>query len=247
MGARQPRPVGRAADRRPGRPAGHARPGLLREHAARGARSGADGGPGRGPPGGHLRHPGGLRPRLRGRDHGAPRRGPARRERRQRILPHDARRPAAGDRRPRRRSPGRRAGARLPPVAGRLPAQGAAGPGRRRHLAAPVRGRPLDLDPQAGWPARDGRQRGHVPAARRRLRAAGARGGTARRRRPSRPGGQALRPAGRTGRGHPGPGAPGGRLPGHRHASRAEVRGAGRPGTARLRRASSGTSAIPAT
>ena len=32
--------------------------------------------------------------------------------------------------------PGRRAGARLPPVAGRLPAQGTAGPGRRRHLAA---------------------------------------------------------------------------------------------------------------
>ena len=136
VGARQPRPVRRAADRRPDRSAGHARPGLLREHAARGTRSRADGGPGRGPPGGHLRHPGGLRPRLRGGDHGAPRRGPARRERRQRVLPDDARRPAAGDQRPRRRPPGRRAGARLPPVAGRLPAQGAAGPGRRRHLAA---------------------------------------------------------------------------------------------------------------
>ena len=36
--------------------------------------------------------------------------------------------------------------------------------------------------------------------------------------------------------GHSGPGAPGGRLPGDRHASRAEVRGTGRPGTARPRR-----------
>ena len=70
----------------------------------------------------------------------------------------------------------------------------------------------------------------------RRLRSAGARGGTARRRRPARPGGQALRPAGRTCRGHPGPGAPGRRLPGHRHASRAEIRGTRRPGAARPRR-----------
>ena len=46
------------------------------------------------------------------------------------------------------------------------------GPSPVRHLAAPVQGRPLYLDPQAGWPARDGRQRGHVPAARCRLRAA---------------------------------------------------------------------------
>ena len=62
--------------------------------------------------------------------------------------------------------------------------------------------------------------------------AARTRGRVARRRRSPRPGGQALRPAGRTCRGHSGPGAPGGRLPGHRHASRAEVRGTRRPGTA---------------
>ena len=39
-----------------------------------------------------------------------------------------------------------------------------------------------------------------------------------------------------SGQGHSGPGAPGGWLPGDRHASRAEIRGAGRPVTARLRR-----------
>jgi HipA-like protein len=103
----------------------------------------------------------------------------------------------------------------------------------RRRVATPVRGRPLDLDPQARWPARDGRQRGHLFAPRRRLWSDGARGGAARRRRPARPGGQALRPAGRSGRGHPGPGASGRRLPGHRHASRAEVRGTRRPCPAR--------------
>ena len=70
--------------------------------------------------------------------------------------------------------------------------------------------------------------------------------GTARRRRASRAGGQALRPAGLARREPSGPGAPGGRLPGDRHAAGAEVRGTGRPGTARPRRVL-GTSVIPVT
>ncbi len=60
---------------------------------------------------------------------------------------------------------------------------------------------------------------------------------TARPRRAARARGQALRQAGVARRVPSGPCPPGGRLPGDRHAPRAEIRGAGRPVTARPRHA----------
>jgi len=96
MGAWQPRPVRQppvgVADWSQG-PAG---PGLLREHAAGGTSPGPDGSPGRGPAGGYLRRAPAVRPGLRRRDHLAPRRGTAGKQRRQRVLPDEAWRSVAG-------------------------------------------------------------------------------------------------------------------------------------------------------